>query len=132
MKYGRDRGRRLAPPSAIPTAQSLFRQALLGPGSQTAIDQRAEASLDARVSIWSGILLGQVGRVRGRIVADVFLVTVEADVVGRAVRRPGRRTKILRRTLVLSRFRPLGSSPAPGVPAAPTASREAEEYGSEK
>jgi Sulfotransferase family len=32
MKYGRDRGRRLAPPSAIPTAQSLFRQALLRAG----------------------------------------------------------------------------------------------------
>jgi cob(I)alamin adenosyltransferase len=29
MRYGRDRGRRLAPPSVIPTTQCLFRQALL-------------------------------------------------------------------------------------------------------
>src|ERR687895_2127276 len=32
MKYGRDRGRRLAPPRASPAAQCLFRQALLPAG----------------------------------------------------------------------------------------------------
>jgi hypothetical protein len=32
MSYGRDRGRRLAPPSVISTTQCLFRQALLGTG----------------------------------------------------------------------------------------------------
>src|SRR6266508_592206 len=33
MKYGRDRGRRLAPPRAIPRELGLFRQALLESGA---------------------------------------------------------------------------------------------------
>src|SRR5512133_703834 len=50
MKYGRDRGRGLAPPSAIPAAHGLFRQALLAPSTavSTAVWTAARTSRSQR------------------------------------------------------------------------------------
>jgi hypothetical protein len=83
--------------------------------------------LDARVSVRSGILLGEVSRECGRIVADIVLIAVEADVVGRAVNRPTGGTQIVRGSFVLSRFGPFGSAAVRSSAVASTTGREAEE-----